>query len=384
MGGHYGKNVYVDIPNIFRDFDADENDPDSYDFAFTDALILDLDKAKVKPIYRLGVSIENARNIKAYRIYPPKDYGKWARICEHIILHYNEGWANGYHIGIEYWEIWNEPDNQEKDSLSPMWIGTAEQYYELYTVAAKHLKACFGDKIKVGGYAACGFMGILFPRGDDRFWSQHYWLDFFEGFFKYIKENDAPIDFFSWHSYLDLKYTVQLADYLEERLDYYGYSGLETQINEWNNGFQPDVTRGTSLAAANAAAMMIAFQHKKTKILCYYDAAISHSPYAGLFNPITYEPFCTYYSFKAFGELYSMGTEAQSSVDGEGLYALAAVNGEKKAVLISNISENSVEIKNDLPSDMKVYLIDEDHFMTEEGNITPTLTLKTNQVAYIK
>lgn len=35
VGGHFGGS-YVDKPNIFRDFDADENDPASYDFAFTD------------------------------------------------------------------------------------------------------------------------------------------------------------------------------------------------------------------------------------------------------------------------------------------------------------------------------------------------------------
>lgn len=27
MGGGFGANLYVDIPNLFRDFDADENDP---------------------------------------------------------------------------------------------------------------------------------------------------------------------------------------------------------------------------------------------------------------------------------------------------------------------------------------------------------------------
>ena len=31
VGGSYGGNIYVDIPNLFRDFDADENDPMSYD-----------------------------------------------------------------------------------------------------------------------------------------------------------------------------------------------------------------------------------------------------------------------------------------------------------------------------------------------------------------
>ena len=36
--GFFGENLYVDVPNLFRDFDADENDPAAYDFAFTDNL----------------------------------------------------------------------------------------------------------------------------------------------------------------------------------------------------------------------------------------------------------------------------------------------------------------------------------------------------------
>ena len=36
VGGWFGGNMWVDIPNIFRDFEADENDENSYDFAFTD------------------------------------------------------------------------------------------------------------------------------------------------------------------------------------------------------------------------------------------------------------------------------------------------------------------------------------------------------------
>ena len=90
-GGTFGGSRYVDIPNVFPDFDADENDPASYDFAFTDVLIERMVKSGVMPYYRLGVTIENYVDIKAYRIYPPKDFHKWARICEHIIMHYNEG-----------------------------------------------------------------------------------------------------------------------------------------------------------------------------------------------------------------------------------------------------------------------------------------------------
>ena len=73
-GGPFGKNLYVDIPNLFRDFDADENDPASYDFAFTDLLFAALAENKVEPFVRLGVTIENMAFVRKYRIFPPKDY----------------------------------------------------------------------------------------------------------------------------------------------------------------------------------------------------------------------------------------------------------------------------------------------------------------------
>ena len=48
VGGAFGCGKYVDIHNIFRNFDADENDPESYDFAFTDLLLAQLYKARRK------------------------------------------------------------------------------------------------------------------------------------------------------------------------------------------------------------------------------------------------------------------------------------------------------------------------------------------------
>ena len=132
VGGRYGSMVYVDVENIFRNFDADENDPASFDFAFTDKLITALIQNGVEPFYRLGATIENDHRIKAYHIFPPRDNLKWARICAGIIRHYTEGWADGFHYQIRYWEIWNEPDNEEKIEDNPQWKGTKEQFYELY------------------------------------------------------------------------------------------------------------------------------------------------------------------------------------------------------------------------------------------------------------
>ncbi len=32
-------------------------------------------------------------------------------------LHYNEGWAHGFELGIKYWGIWNEPDLDADDAI---------------------------------------------------------------------------------------------------------------------------------------------------------------------------------------------------------------------------------------------------------------------------
>ena len=382
VGGNYGGNVYVDIHNIFRNFDADVNDEASYDFAFTDWLLARLNEEGVEPIYRLGETIENYHFLKAYRILPPKDPKKWAEICEHIILHYNYGWANGFKYGIKYWEIWNEPDNGRDDTENQMWHGTPEEFYELYTVAAKHLKAVFGDEIKVGGYATCGFRHIHsdperyggnWEKSDDTCYSSarsRNFIDFFEGFMQHIKREGAPLDFFSWHSYLSTERTVVCAEYLDRRLKEYGYGDVETQLNEWNNVCEDrgsfdesyakaKLERGTGIAAAKTLSMMCAMQDTKTKILCYYDAGVDSSAYRGMFNPITSKPSPLYYAFPAFNELYKLGNQVECTKGKDGIYTLAAADGDKRAALIVNATYEERTVTTNLPSDMKAYLVDD-------------------------
>ena len=409
VGGPFGSNRFVDISNIFRDFDADENDPASYDFGFTDILIKGLMEADCPPIFRLGETIENQHYINAYRILPPKDNEKWARICEHIIRHYNEGWANGFTYGIEYWEIWNEPDNGRSDAENQMWHGTKEAFYEMYEVAAKHLKSCFGDKIKVGGFATCGFrhilsdpekFGIDHPKNPDPCFASgrsKNFLDWIEGFFAHIKKTNAPIDFFSWHSYLGTEDTVAAAKYCEKVLQKHGYSHLETQMNEWNNcvidcePYSAAVAEGRRLfgtpeAAARAAAMMCAMQiHSKTDILCYYDARVGASVYGGMFHPISLEPTPLYYSFAAFGELYRLGEQAECVYEQtNGVYALAAMGEGKKAILFVNSSKEDVQVESNLAPSMTAYAIDEEKKLDLALVNPKKFTLKASTVVLFK
>ena len=394
VGGAFGGNRFVDIPNLFRDFDADENDPASYDFAFTDVLLEAMARYELRPIFRLGVTIENQAHIKAYRIHPPKDYGKWARICEHVIRHYNEGWADGFHYGIEYWEIWNEPDNGHTPDTNQMWTGTAQQYYELYDVTARHLKSCFGASIKVGGYGACGMNGLFYhpekygldiPKVaiDWRYEKDTYRVEFFLGFVEYIRKHNSPIDFFSWHCYKGVRETVAMDTFIHNVLEANGYGHLERHLNEWNNSTRAE-NHGKSRSSAAVAAMMCRMQHSHTNMLCYYDSRLVASAYGGFFAPLTYAPVCTYYSFKAFGELYRLGSEALCGCDSQDVYVLAAVSGEEKAVLVVNFSENDQDIRINIGDEFTPYLIDENHLL-EQAELSPShFTLKVNQVVLLK
>ena len=366
-GGMFGGSRFADIPNLFPDFDADENLPESYDFVFTDWLIERLMEQGCEPFFRLGVTIENYVKVKAYRVFPPKDFGKWARICEHIIRHYNEGWANGYTFGIRYWEIWNEPEGSMDGKGGMCWMGTKEEFFRLYEVAANHLKECFGDSIRVGGYASCGF----YPEAQDPDCNgfadpstiREYWLNYAHEFLEYISSEGhrAPLDFFSWHSYGNVEEVLRQEDYCRRMLAKHGFGDTEDILDEWNPHHTIE-TRGTPAAAAGALAVMLGMQKKPVGLLAYYDGRIGPSQYGGLFNPDTWKPYLTYYAFRMFNQAYRLGRETETSVEGEGVYAVGATDGSVKLLLLANPGQEPVEADLELigadPRDAEILRID--------------------------
>ena len=342
----------VDIPDVFPDFEADENDPASYDFAFTDAWLKPLVEAGCKPFYRLGVTIENKWRIKAYHIHPPKDPAKWARICEHVVRHYNEGWANGYRWNVEYWEIWNEPENPA------MWSGTKEEFFELYRVVANHLKARFPD-IRIGGYASCGFYAVddksekmkknLFYQG---------FVGWFEDFCRYVQDpkTKSPLDFFSWHLYVYQGTSIERirthARYVRQTLDAAGLEKTESIFNEWN--VFPKIPKvnywdavKTHQAAALVAASFCLMQEAPVDKAMYYRAR-PDKPRCGLFYYPSEKTTPCYEAFRAWNELAKLGQSVGTTVDGsaaKSVYASAATDGTSCAVLLANATGKDQEVR---------------------------------------
>lgn len=350
-GGALGGGRFVDIENIFRNFDADTEDPAAYDFAFTDWLLEQITGQGTEIIFRLGATIENDHRLKAYHIFPPKDCLKWAKICEGIIRHYNHGWADGYHYNIRYWEIWNEPDNEPELEDNPMWKGTKEQYFELYATTANYLKTKF-PYIRIGGYASCGFYAISgdFVKNANSSPRTSYFVDFFHEFMTYISSeaHPAPLDFFSWHSYAGSNSNKSWSVYVREQLDHYGFRETESILDEWNPGIE---RRGTELDACMILEMMLSLHEAPLDIMTYYDGQV-HGSYNGLFDPVKLDIFPAYYALHAYNELYEL--KHLVHCDGGTFPALAACDGRTGKLLCVNVTKEEHLLTVEVPEEWKL------------------------------
>lgn len=350
----YGGEHTVDVNAIFPDFDKDPHDPDSYDFPMTDYYMKVIAEGNTKVFYRLGSKIEHG--IKKYNTLPPKDFKKWAVICEHIIRHYNEGWADGFNMNIEYWEIWNEADLDPDDSDNKRcWGGTKQQFFEFYNIAATHLKRCFPN-LKIGGPALA------------------FNMEWAEDFLAQLK---APMDFFSWHCYASepecmLKKTYEI----QKLLDKYGFSDVESILNEWNyvKSFMGDewiysIRKMKSLKGASfIVGTMCLEQYSPLDMLMYYDARPCGMN--GMYNTdLVCDILKGYYPFKMFNTLYKLDEAVPVECIGEKVYACAAKGEGKKAIMLTyfddddNASADKVKLNItalDKSCTAKVYLLDED------------------------
>lgn len=180
----------------------------TYDFTGIDRvydLVLELG---LRPVVELSfmprdLARDPAKTVFEYRaiISPPKDWERWAdlvgALVEHLVHRYGRDEVR------EHWafEVWNEAN------LEVFWAGTREEYFRLYDVSARAVKAV-DPGLRIGGpaSAAAGWIGDM--------------LD-------HVDSSGAQIDFLSTHTYgsppLDLRP-------LRER---HGRPGLDLLWTEW-------------------------------------------------------------------------------------------------------------------------------------------------------
>jgi hypothetical protein len=200
----------LDMEFLFPDWSADPERTESYNFTASDFYVKTISDLGIHIIFRLGYSAEGKSATRHNA--PPPSYEKWAAVVEHIVRHYNEGWDDGLHANIRYWEVWNEPD------ITDFWSGTPEQYYRLYEVTVRALKRV-DPTLRVGGPALAGHELFL------------------DGFLAYARQRALPLDFLSWHIYTqDPADVAKRAERFHEMLMRYGYAGAQSVLDEWNYG----------------------------------------------------------------------------------------------------------------------------------------------------
>lgn len=360
---------HVDVSRIFPNFDADEYDEKNYFFARTDRLITAIKDLGADIIYRLGESIDHEPDTRYTT--PPKDFDKWCRICIQIIKHYNEGWADGFNYDIKYWEIWNEAEGINEHGIRCNWHdGTDDQWKELYKTAVKAIKE-YNPELKVGGMAFC-----CIDNGA-------------RDFVKFCRENELPLDFFSYHGYENSIDSVKCcANLAKEILENHGYTNTEIIYDEWNYiGFERPVegdiwwlirnddtpelraevhtNQKNEVGGAFAAASLIEMNHCPIDIANYYDGQCV-SNWCGLFDSYSV-PQKPFYAFKAYGDMYRNSSNAvQSFCEGDGIYCIAGNGDKEKNILIASFRGNENYISVDMANlgagtkKAEIYILDKD------------------------
>jgi hypothetical protein len=230
--------------SIFPNWNADPEKEESYNFPLSDRMIQGIVNSGAEVYYRIGRSWGADPD-------PPPDFDKFANIVRHVAMHYNAGWARGFHDRIRYWEFWNEPNIKFRKSglydVQPFWTGTPEQFYKLYETVARALKA-YDPSFKVGAPGLAG-ASVAGP--------------YREGLMDYCAARKVPLDFYSWHHYAQLSADpydlVRIAREIRGLLDARGLRQTESHISEWSMSLAFDRESQQSMDHAAFCATTVSY-----------------------------------------------------------------------------------------------------------------------------
>ncbi|KER04141.1 glycoside hydrolase family 39 [Photorhabdus temperata] len=303
-------------------------------YKMTDAYLRDVmrnqvelnpDNIQRQIMFRIGRSFGGGHEI-------PQDFDVYATLVGTLVNRYALNYAKiGLPRKITYWQVWNEPD------LSMFWNSDdPKKYYELYAKVARIIKSV-DPSVKVGS------AGIVFVNNALE--------SYVDGFLRYCKDNDVPLDFFSWHGYVetgDPQNILDVGNTVQQSLKTYGFTDAESFCTEWNScpiGTKNTYTKVQGIKnAAYIASTFIYMQYMKIDRAYYYRGdGLSF----GLFNDQSspknphIKNFCTYsaQSFSLFARMFETPYILSGNKDfSTGLTVLATENesGNKINILAAN------------------------------------------------
>ncbi len=295
--------IFPSSYNANNPWGADEYDDSSYDFSDSDAAVKEIEDTGCDVMFRLG---ESWHRNPIHNWHPPNNkYGTVAHVCKHIAKHYGADEGR-----ITLWEVWNEPNiNMFWEQGQHANVNAAlEEFFGLYSWIAQGLKDKFPNILVGGPGAAGGASGDI--------------LDFARKFLHACQIRNAPLDFYSWHSYNrghEGPYVfAKEAKMIRYALNAKGFNKALNVLSEWNvcnvraGGNHPtDQDREFKAmlwnmdgAAFSTAALTYLHLHSDVRYACRYRGDIHSGDHGyGLINTdgTIKKPG---YAFKAYAMLF--------------------------------------------------------------------------------
>ncbi len=179
----------------------------TYDFTAIDSIYDRLLSLELRPVVELSfmprdLASSPEETVFIYRsiISPPRDWQRWEelnyRFASHLVERYGIDEVSQWRF-----EVWNEPN------LAVFWTGSQQDYFKLYQLAARAIKAV-DSRLLVGGPATAAAEWV----GD---------------FLQFVRQEHVPLDFLSTHTYGNLPLDIR------QLLDAYGFQDVSIWWTEW-------------------------------------------------------------------------------------------------------------------------------------------------------
>ena len=179
--------ILNDEQGVYREVEGEAR----YDFSAIDRIFDRLLSLNLRPIVEVSfmprdLASDPEATVFTYKgiISPPRDWQRWGELNSRLAAHLVERY------GIEEvsrwgFEIWNEPD------LKVFWTGTQQDYFRLYDIAARAIKAV-DSRLLVGGSATAA-------------------TEWIADFLQFVRQQHSPLDFVSTHTYGNLPLDIRQA-----------------------------------------------------------------------------------------------------------------------------------------------------------------------------
>lgn len=259
------------LSGIFPNPNAPVEEPSSYNFEAIDRLIELIVESGATPLWQATVNIGADTDTYWAECLQtgsaPTDSVTWGAVVRHVLMHFNEGWAEGHHWNVRYVESINEPFKTgvyEREDYLSCW-----QAFAALSTAVEDYNSEYSRDVMVVGFANPVDINT---RDQERF-DNDIWL--VEDFLTFVQDNDLSLDVFSYHNYGSASNQAETAEVVRSVLDDAGFVDLPLWNSEWNVGSRgvekgdDDDLQGSAYIAAHNAQVKTYFQGVVDEALVY-------------------------------------------------------------------------------------------------------------------